>query len=254
MEAIKHCFRSSIRPIRSIIEICSTKEEEETDCIVRDINNATNWFSIKKKVFPYYELITEWMPVDQCIKDEFWVPLIYILREHRFCAWDVGCYHHIEYKNIHTISKAVDLGTKLLFIYNYILKDIRPPLRAHFGLNNRTMIRTIMDADAPKYAAALSPDVLRFESVVESVERDLSDIILSSGDTELDVSRVYDLNGVVKIRSPRASLVASRISSQISLFDRIVQYSDRTPWANISQDDFITFLNVTNCHYRLKIR
>ena len=254
MEDIKHYFRSSIRPIRSIIEICSTKEEDETDYIVRDINNATNWFSIKKKVFPYYELITEWMPVDQCIKDEFWIPLIDILREHRFCAWDVGCYHKIEYKNIHTISKAEDFGVKLIFIYNYILRDIRPPLRSHFGLNCHIPMRPIRDIDGPKCAAALSPDALRFENVVESVRNDLSDIILSSGETELDVSQVYNLSGVVAIRSPRASLVASRISSQISLFDRIVQYADRTPWANISQDDFVTFINITNCHNRLKMR
>lgn len=241
--------RADIRCVKSTMDFICFGEQSEARKLIADIKS--NWFTIIETKFPHYRLETEWLPIHMAINEEHWAEILNKLSP-LFRAWDEYTPHIIEYRGMYTTAPSAELSAKLLFFYHYIFQEFMDNGRRVLN-RNRIEYTPQPYLESAHLASLLAPDSLKFQEVIDSVRADMLKCVEPSSKAELDVSQLGVVHGTIKLKVARASLVPRRVSSQISLFERMVKYAEQTPWSNLSAQDFQTFIDVTKCHDSLKV-
>ena len=241
--------RSDIRCVKSTMDFICFGEQSEARKLIADIKS--NWFTIVETKFLHYRLETEWLPINMAISDEHWRGILETL-SNMFRAWDEYTPHIMEYKGMCTTIPSTELSSKLLFFYHYILQEFMDSGRRILN-RNKIDFAPLPYLESAHLASLLAPDSLKFQEVIDSVRAEMQSYVASSCRSELDVSQLGVSNGTIKLKIARASMMPRRVASQLSLFERLIRYTEQTPWSNLSAQDFQTFIDVTKCHDSLKV-
>lgn len=163
-------------------------------------------------------------------------------------AWDsprCGLHVHIG-REIFKGNDEGDCIAKMLYLYHHFLKNT--------GMNTNIFGRSVGyreedgKTETSVAAALLGSVVLRDEGIKNKVKKEV--IAKSVGIRNMDINITND--DTIEFRKGKASINANRIVAVVEYCELICKYAIRTPWQQISLDDFKAFLKVSNISEKLK--
>ena len=139
-----------------------------------------------------------------------------------------------------------DCIAKMLYLYHHFLKNS--------GMNVNTFGRSVGyreddgKTETTAAAALLGSVVLRDEEIKNKVKKEI--IAKSVGIRNMDINITND--DTIEFRKGKGSINANRIVAIVEYCELMCKYAIRTPWQQISLDDFMAFLRVSNISEKLK--
>lgn len=213
-------------------------------------NKPSNWFMRERDSSLNSlgcEIITTPMNPSDAKDSDLWETVCSDIRKHAV-AWEssrCGLHVHIG-REIFKGNDEGDCIAKMLYLYHHFLKNT--------GMNTNIFGRSVGyreddgKTETSVAAALLGSVVLRDEGIKNKVKKEV--IEKSVGIRNMDINIT---NGdTIEFRKGKASINANRIVAVVEYCELICKYAIRTPWQQISIDDFIAFLKVSNISEKLK--
>lgn len=223
------------------LEVCFNSEGE------RDVfvDKESNWlFRERDSSLESFgcEIITIPLLPNDAKNVDFWKVLTDDLQGHAR-SWETSCcglHVHIgrEILGRNEEERSETLG-KLLYLYHHCVKDMY--------MNGRIYGRTTGyheadgKTDVGNAVSLLGKEVLGIKSVQDNIKNSMTR--RSSSD------RYYDINitnsPTIEFRKGKGSINAKRIAAVVEYNEKLCLYAKNTPWTQISQEDFVAYLNAT---------
>lgn len=179
---------------------------------------------------------------------DLWETVCSDIRMHAV-AWEssrCGLHVHIG-REIFKGHDEEDCIAKMLYLYHHFLKNS--------DMNVNTFGRSVGyreedgKTETSVAAALLGSVVLRDEEIKNKVKKEV--IGKSVGIRNMDINITNEKT--IEFRKGKGSINANRIVAIVEYCELISKYAIRTPWQQISLDDFMAFLRVSKISEKLKI-
>ena len=223
------------------LEVCFNSEEECNTFVAK----PSNWFFRERdSSLDRYgcEIITVPLLPDDAKSVDFWKVVTNDLQGHAR-SWETNCcglHVHIgrEILGRNEEERSETLG-KLLYLYHHCVKDT--------FLNGRIYGRTTgyheVDGktDVGNAVSLLGNEVLGIKGVQDNIKEAMTR--RSSRDRYFDINITN--SPTIEFRKGKGSINANRIAAVVEYNEKLCLYAKNTPWAQISQMDFVNYLNAT---------
>lgn len=213
-------------------------------------NKPSNWFMRERdnslNSFGC-EIITIPLNPTDAKDSDLWETVCSDIRRHAV-SWEsprCGLHVHIG-REIFKGHDEEDCIAKMLYLYHHFLKNT--------GMNTNTFGCSVgyrEDDGRTKTSIAaslLGSVVLRDEEIKNKVKKEI--ISKSGGIRNMDINITND--DTIEFRKGKGSINANRIVAVVEWCELMCKYAIRTPWQQISLDDFMAFLTVSNISEKLK--
>lgn len=213
-------------------------------------NKPSNWFMRERDSTLNSlgcEIITIPLNPTDAKDSDLWETVCSDIRRHAV-SWEsprCGLHVHIG-REIFKGHDEEDCIAKMLYLYHHFLRDT--------GMNTTIFGRSVgyrEDNGRTKTSVAaslLGSVVLRDEEIKNKVKKEI--IAKSGGIRNMDINITND--DTTEFRKGKGSINANRIVAIVEYCELICKYAIRTPWQQISLDDFMAFLRVSNISAKLK--
>ena len=225
------------------VEFNSPRERESF------MNEPSNWFARGKNVSLNSQgctIITIPLNPTDAKNWDLWETVCARLRGHAV-AWDSPrCGMRVQIgKGIFNGYDEKDCIAKTLYLYQHFVRCSYNHMRL-LGGGVQRFEECVTELSAA--AATLGSIVLRDEELKNKVKNEILSKSVCTTNTRINVTNA----NTIEFRGGKASINATRIVAIVEWYELICKYVKRTPWQQISTDDFWSFLRVSNISERLK--